>query len=77
MWVDAPFELCWRIIESETEGRRERPLARDEEQARKLYEARLSSYRLADVRVAVGGETSARELAARVAETLERDGKGI
>ena len=67
VWLDAPFELCWRRI---TEGGMERPLARDRESARGLYEERLASYRLADLRLRVGEEDAASSLAARVAGAL-------
>jgi len=74
VWLDAPFELCWRRIESEVDGSRQRsrPLARDEWLARKLYDARRDSYRLADARIAVGDDETARKLAGRIAGALEK-----
>ena len=40
IWLDAPFELCWRRL---TNADHTRPLARDRVQARELYTARRSS----------------------------------
>jgi len=75
VWLDAPFELCWRRIESEVgkQPQRSRPLARDEWLARKLYDARRASYQLADARIAVGDDEAARKLAGRIAVALEKD----
>src|ERR1044072_1765501 len=47
-WLDAPFKLCWQRIRS---GGGVRPLARDREKARQLYNARRTLYELADLRV--------------------------
>lgn len=80
VWLDAPFELCWRRIESEVDEQeqpwRSRPLARDKGLARRLYDARRASYRLADARIAVGDDEDKHELARRIAEALEKDEKG-
>ncbi|MBC7931924.1 MAG: AAA family ATPase [Rubrivivax sp.] len=77
VWLDAPFELCWRRIESEAgkHPQRSRPLARNEWLARKLYDARRASYRLADARIAVGDDEAACKLAGRIAGALEKDEK--
>ncbi len=69
VWLDAPFELCWRRI-----GRDEivRPLAPDEDTARERYEARLPLYRQADLRVVVNESQSPEEIAAAIVEQLSR-----
>ncbi|HMX25032.1 MAG TPA: shikimate kinase [Blastocatellia bacterium] len=69
VWLDAPFELCWRRI-----GQDEivRPLAPDEATARERYEARLPLYRQADLRVAVNESQSPEEIAAAIVELLSR-----
>jgi shikimate kinase len=48
-WLDAPFALCWQRIATG----QHRPLARSQEQARKLYEERRPLYELSTLRVAV------------------------
>jgi shikimate kinase len=48
VWLDMPFELCWKRIEA---GAAVRPLAPDRESARKLYESRRDSYELAALRI--------------------------
>jgi shikimate kinase len=65
VWLDAPFDLCWRRITSERGGEA-RPLAREREAARRLFEERLASYRLAPLHVRVTEGQSAAQLAARV-----------
>lgn len=65
VWLDAPFELCWRRIKSERGGE-PRPLAREREAARRLFDERLASYRLAPLRVRVTEGRSAAQLAARI-----------
>jgi shikimate kinase len=55
VWLDAPFELCWRRIEK-SEGLR--PLAADKEATRALFEHRQEVYELAHARVAVSDDSS-------------------
>ncbi|MCA1613822.1 MAG: AAA family ATPase [Acidobacteria bacterium] len=67
VWLDAPFELCWkRIAVHAGRGERERPLARERERARALYDERRALYGLADARVEVGAADDVRALAERV-----------
>ncbi|MBV8856537.1 MAG: shikimate kinase [Acidobacteria bacterium] len=69
VWLDAPFDLCLRRID--TEGARDsRPNARDAERAARLYEERLAAYRQADMRVNVAPEAGAEELAEEIAAAL-------
>lgn len=70
VWLDAPFDLCVRRIDSEG-ARDARPFARDIERARRLYEERLAAYGLADLRVPVAREMGADELAAEIAAALD------
>jgi shikimate kinase len=67
VWLDAPFDLCWRRIAHAHDGR---PLARDRERARTLYDARRPLYALAGRRVLVAGK-SAGEIATEI-EKLSR-----
>ena len=69
VWLDAPFELCWRRIER---GARTRPLARDPARARALYDARSADYGRASVRVKVEDGMSARAIAEEIVRALER-----
>ena len=69
VWLDAPFELCWKRIEA---GRQPRPLARSRELAEKLYRERHGSYELADARIAVAENDRAKEIAARIVRELAR-----
>jgi len=58
VWLDAPFELCWHRITSggnSTEGNI-RPLARNRDAARKLYQQRRVLYGLATLRVEADAE---------------------
>jgi shikimate kinase len=65
VWLDAPFDLCWRRIVAEASAP-VRPLARDPVEARRLYEARRPLYALASARVEVREDRSAAEVAAQV-----------
>jgi shikimate kinase len=67
VWLDAPFELCWRRIE---EGQTTRPLAPSRQVAEKLYFDRYALYQLAHARIVVTEKDSAEEIATRVVHTL-------
>ena len=67
VWLDAPFELCWRRVEIDPTVR---PLAPDEATARSLYAARLGMYQGARFRVAVDENSSEQEIAAAIATML-------
>jgi shikimate kinase len=64
VWLDAPFELCWQRIE-EAAGEA-RPLARDLERARGLYDERRGLYARADLRVLMDAEKSVESVAAEI-----------
>lgn len=67
VWLDAPFALCWKRIEA---GGHWRPLATSREQTAELYARRQPLYELADVRIAVAEDDSAREIALKVVLTV-------
>jgi shikimate kinase len=69
VWLDAPFELCWRRIAGSPDPR---PLARDRERTRELYDARRVAYELAALRVGVTEARSAEDTAAEIASIIER-----
>jgi shikimate kinase len=63
VWLDAPFELCWKRIN----GGEARPLARSHEMAQKLYDERGPIYELADARIKIHENESAEDIAKKVA----------
>lgn len=67
VWLDAPFDLCWKRILASGD---ERPLARDESEARNLYDERRASYQRADSHVAASENKSAVELAEEITQAL-------
>lgn len=68
VWLDAPFELCWeRIFMSENNLR---PLARDLNDARALYDNRRAIYDQAMLRLEVSEEKSAEMLAAEIVSAV-------
>jgi shikimate kinase len=60
VWLDAPFDLCWRRIE---DGINIRPLARERAKAHKLYDERRPLYSQAGLRVKVDDSMSAQAIA--------------
>jgi shikimate kinase len=72
IWLDAPFDLCWRRIERTSHTR---PLARDEAQARELYHGRRPLYALAGLHVKADERSSAKSLAARIEEAILKMGE--
>lgn len=52
IWLDCPFETALRRVE----GFSHRPLARDPEKFRALFDARRAEYAKADLRIAIAGD---------------------
>lgn len=48
IWLDTSFDICWERIRSSSD---ERPLARNETEARALFAVRRADYELADIRI--------------------------
>lgn len=67
VWLDAPFELCWKRIEAKPGIR---PLARSQEMAQKLYAQRRPLYETADVRVSVSENESAEQIAMKIVDIV-------
>lgn len=67
IWLDAPFELCWKRIPTGDNGR---PLAPSREVAEKLYRARRPLYELAELKLTVSEAESADECANEIAALL-------
>jgi shikimate kinase len=70
VWLDAPFELCWRRTRGA--GDNSRPFARDEAKARELYERRRDAYALAELRLSVEPDASPAHLAREIVRALAR-----
>jgi len=56
VWVDAPFELCWKRIA--TSPKTVRPLAPDRETTKSRYESRRADYALAEQRLTIDESTA-------------------
>lgn len=69
VWLDAPFELCWKRITSEQQLR---PLAVDRKTTHLLYDERRQCYKLAALHLPVTENSSADELAFEIVESLRR-----
>ena len=69
VWLDAPFDLCWKRIET---GGEARPLARSRELAERLYRERRPSYEQADARVVVSENESSAETAKRIIHKVSK-----
>ncbi len=68
VWLDAPFELCWRRIMAAQQAR---PLAPTRELAQELYSKRGPTYTLADFHVRVMDELSP-EIAKKIVLLLQQ-----
>ena len=67
VWLDAPFELCWKRIPAGDNGR---PLAPSREVAEKLYRARRPIYELAELRLAISESENAEGCVNQIAALL-------
>jgi shikimate kinase len=63
VWLDAPFDLCWRRIVGSAQ---DRPLSRTIRQARELFLRRRPIYGLAQVRITVRSKESVGSVANRI-----------
>jgi shikimate kinase len=70
VWLDAPFELCWKRIEEDAGAR---PLAGSYEVAKQLYQDRLHVYELAQFRYAVTGVETSERIARSITALVFRD----
>lgn len=67
VWLDAPFELCWKRIATGSEAR---PLAPSREMAEQLYAERRPIYELAGARIPVSADESAAEVATKISNAI-------
>ncbi len=67
VWLESTFEHCWLNISF---SRKDRPLARDKQGARKLFEERQKIYCLADWHVIVRPDFTSFDVAKKIADDI-------
>lgn len=67
VWLDAPFEICWRRI---AHTGKSRPFARDREKARARYAERRPLYQLAALRIAITESQRPNQIADQIAAVI-------
>src|ERR1044072_1199466 len=67
IWLNAPFEHCWRNIQR---SKNKRPLLRTKENARQLYEDRQKVYCLADWHFVIHPDQSSLDVARQIVEKI-------
>ncbi|MGH9853738.1 MAG: shikimate kinase [Blastocatellia bacterium] len=68
VWLDAPFDLCWRRIQKDGATR---PLAPDEASARARYEQRLPLYRQASIHIPISQSQAPDDISGTIIEKLK------
>ena len=63
VWLDVPFETCWKRI---TSGNVARPMAPDRETAQDRFHARRPDYQLAEKHISVDDDRTATDLAKEI-----------
>ena len=69
IWLDAPFELCWRRIQRD---RIVRPLAPDKEAARMRHQQRLSFYQQVEMRIGISELQTPEEITRLIIDNLTK-----
>jgi len=67
IWLESSFEHCWRNIKS---SKRERPLAKNKQNARQLFDERVKFYCLADWHFIIKPDLTSFEIAKKIAEEV-------
>jgi shikimate kinase len=67
VWLESTFDHCWYNIKF---SRKDRPLARDKDRARKLFDERQQSYCLADWHFIIRSGLGSFEIAQQIAEQV-------
>ena len=67
VWLESTFDHCWYNIKY---SRKERPLARDKERARRLFDERQTIYCLADWHFIVRSGLSSFDIARQIADQV-------
>jgi shikimate kinase len=69
VWLDAPFDLCWRRIQKDGATR---PLAPDEATARARYEGRLALYRQSSIHIPIDESQSPDDISETIINQLRK-----
>ncbi len=69
VWLDAPFELCWKRIKG---GKTNRPLAPDRKAALARYDTRRGDYALAEQHIAVRDSDSTEIITEQILSLLSQ-----
>ena len=67
VWLESSFEHCWANI---SRSRKERPLAKNKDTARRLFDERQSIYCLADWHFIIRPEFNSYEIARQIADQV-------
>jgi shikimate kinase len=67
VWLESSFEHCWRNIKA---SKRERPLAENKLQTRRLFDERQNFYCLADWHFIIRPDLTSYEIAKKIAEEV-------
>ena len=67
IWLESSFEHCWANI---SKSRKERPLAKNKDAARRLFDERQSIYCLADWHFVIRPEFNSYEIARQIADQV-------
>ena len=67
VWLESSFEHCWTNI---SKSRKERPLAKNKDAARRLFDERQAIYCLADWHFLIRPELTSYEIAKQIAEEI-------
>ena len=67
LWLNAPFEHCWRNISL---SRNKRPLLESKENARRLYQDRIKLYCLADWHFVIQPDQNSLDVARQIVEEI-------
>lgn len=67
VWLEATFEHCWQNIRK---SRKERPLAKNKEAARALFEQRRSLYCLADWHFVIRPDSTSFDVASQIEDQI-------
>ena len=67
VWLESSFDHCWANI---TKSRKERPLAKNKETARRLFDERQGVYCLADWHFIIRPDFTSYEVARRIADQV-------
>jgi shikimate kinase len=68
IWLDTSFELCWERIETSGD---DRPLGKSRDQALKLFELRLPTYALANMRITTTTNETPTQIASRIVNEIQ------